>query len=176
MTERYWVLAPDSADPPKKPRRLADLTAAWHAGTLDPRSTICRVGDSTWQPIEVVLGQRQPPTPPVEVPLVAPLPNRAEIASRYENLTSVATGLGTYGDILKLLGIILGIGAVVGGGGMLSSNGFIAATVFVLGFICGVAFITLGTVIAAVGEGLHAVRDTAVNTRMSADLALRPSP
>lgn len=177
MSDQYWVLPPDSADPPKEPKRLADLTAAWRAGTLDPRSTVCRVGDSTWLAIEAVLGPQRPPIPVVEAALAVPLPNRQEIAARYQNLTGVATGLGTYGDLLKLLGLMLGICAVAGGlFAMTFNSGFIAAAVLVLGLAFGIGFFTLGMAIAAVGEGLHAVRDTAVNTRMSADLALRPSP
>lgn len=45
-----------------------------------------------------------------------------------------------------------------------------------VGVVSGVWFYAMGILIAGAGNALLAVRDTAVNTRVSADMAIRPSP
>jgi hypothetical protein len=87
------------------------------------------------------------------------------MSDRYDNLLSVSSGLQTQGGVLKVIGLIPVIAAFVGAYLMRDSPGF-AAVAFVVGLALGVGLYALGTLVAAMGEGLMALADIAVNTKV----------
>lgn len=85
MSDRYWLSAPGSKEPPKGPLSLVELTEAWQAGTIEPTATICKVGESNWVKPESVLGPRVPKAPMGELSQALPLPDRRSIEGRYSD-------------------------------------------------------------------------------------------
>lgn len=88
---------------------------------------------------------------------------------RYDNLMTVSTSLRGYGRILKIGGWIIGIGgglagAAASGGGGSDLSKIIGIPIVVLGCAAGLAVHAMGTTIAAIGEGLLALSDIALNT------------
>ena len=87
------------------------------------------------------------------------------ISGRYKDAYSVARSIVSWGDSVKVMGVVVAIviallGFVVG-----STFGPILMVVFlVLGAAVGAAFYFFGVMIAAQGQVLQAILDTAVNT------------
>jgi len=84
------------------------------------------------------------------------------MSDRYDNLLAVSAGLQTQGSILKIVGMITFGGGGIAGywWGLPFGVGIVA-----LGVIMGVGMYVMGTMVAAMGEGLLALSDIAVNTK-----------
>lgn len=175
MSDRYWLSTPGSKEPPKGPLSLQEITEAWQAGTIEPVSIICKVGESNWVNPESVLGPRVPRARTGELPQVFPLPDRRSIEGKYSDLARVASSLEFYGTALKVLVVIIGIASLAAVIYLIQSLPSALIALFV-GVVSGVWFYAMGILIAGAGNALLAVRDMAVNTRVSADMAMRPSP
>jgi hypothetical protein len=189
--DRYWVSLPGSKLPPRGPMDLEAIRTSWNAGQLDPASTICKVGDTTWGSVDSVLGppRPEPAAPPAwsapaasaaPIPAgpTAPTPARSVIEAQYMNLARVAKGLIFYSRILKLIGYVVVAGSVVASFvfwiyTLVSEQGRsmseVAVAVGLYGVSYGVSFIILAIIAAGTGEALFALRDIAVNTRIAAD-------
>jgi hypothetical protein len=86
---------------------------------------------------------------------------------RYDNLTAVSAALRGYGGILKIGGWIIGIGGGVAGAAVAgghNGSALIGVPLLVLALAAGLAVHAMGTTIAALGEGLLALSDIALNT------------
>lgn len=136
---------------------------------------MCKVGDATWLSVAEVLGPPKPAEAQHSAPLASPVSLlaairiRAETEARYKNLAGVGAALTTWGGILKVLAVVIfgaGVLGVIFGFG----EPWIAG-VGVMGVLAGVIVAVLGMLIAAVGEALLALKDIAVNTRITADVA-----
>lgn len=169
MADRYWLSTPGSKDPPRGPMDISTVQASWNTGNLDPGTTMCKVGDATWVTIQSVFGDPKKQAPPLLEPLPAPGSFlRAALEARYSNLASVASSLSLYGGILKVLAFLLIGGGVLGVAVGVTSGAWIAA-VSILVFIIGIGIWALGLLIAALGEGLLALKDIAVSTRLTSE-------
>jgi hypothetical protein len=87
---------------------------------------------------------------------------------RYDNLLAVSASLRGYGRVLKLGGWVIGIGgglagAAAGGAGENLSK-LMSIPILVMACAAGLAVHAMGTTIAAMGEGLLALSDIALNT------------
>ena len=167
----YMVSIPGSTEPPFGPLGLDEILARVGAGSIPRVATVCKVGDADWMPVERLL-----PRPAPVVPLAASkapmVPSRrAYIEGRYANLASVGAGVAAYGGLIKGLGIVLIVGGVLAtffafSGENHESVAFIAVPAAFFGVLVHVA----GTIVAAMGEGMNALKDIAVNTGVVADL------
>ena len=93
MSDRYWLSAPGSKEPPKGPLSLVELTEAWQAGTIEPTATICKVGESNWVKPETVLGPRTPKARTGELPKCFRYQTADQIEGKYSDLARVASSL-----------------------------------------------------------------------------------
>lgn len=98
-----------------------------------------------------------------------------QIEGKYSDLARVASSLEFYGTALKVLVVIIGIASLAAVIYLIQSLPSALIALFV-GVVSGVWFYAMGILIAGAGNALLAVRDMAVNTRVSADMAMRPSP
>jgi hypothetical protein len=86
------------------------------------------------------------------------------MADKYENLTAAGTGLKGYGTALKALGFAVGVGGVVVLF-ILSERSFgMGVVAFAGGGVAGIMLHWAGTLVAAFGEAMFALRDIARNT------------
>lgn len=87
---------------------------------------------------------------------------------RYDNLVAVSTSLRGYGGVLKIGGWVIGIGGLVAGamagGAHDGLSKLMSVPILVMAGAAGLAVHAMGTTIAAMGEGLLAVSDIALNT------------
>ena len=87
---------------------------------------------------------------------------------RYDNLVAVSASLRGYGGVLKIGGWVIGIGGVVAGavagGAHDGLSKLMSVPILVMACAAGLAVHAMGTTIAAMGEGLLAVSDIALNT------------
>jgi hypothetical protein len=83
------------------------------------------------------------------------------VSARYDNLTTVSSGLQAQGSVMKVIGLITVCGASVGG-----YHEGLPFGVLIVGFgiLAGVGMYVGGTFMAAAGEGLLALADIAKNT------------
>ena len=81
--------------------------------------------------------------------------------SRYANLTSVGDSLKTNGIIVKAVGLVAAAAGVFGG---IQVGGGMGIAVGVAAVVGGLLLHSVGTLIAAAGEGLLAVKDVAEHT------------
>jgi hypothetical protein len=127
------------------------------AGVIPKDAQVRRLGAVLWQPVLDVL-QLHPP-PPLPAPEIA---TGAVEASRYKNLHAVSGMLRSYGEALKLIAWLLGgLGLL----GALFADGALAKIMaLTAGLLVGLSLHVTGTFIAAMGEGLLALADIALNT------------
>jgi hypothetical protein len=87
---------------------------------------------------------------------------------RYDNLMTVSASMRGYGRVLKIGGWIIGIGGGLAGAAVSGTVGdlskMISIPFIVLACAAGLAVHAMGTTVAAIGEGLMAVSDIALNT------------
>jgi hypothetical protein len=176
MTDRYFVAIPGSADPPRGPLAISDIESQYRTGVLSKGASICKVGDSTWIDLSSVFPAEPPPAPPRrELPHESARGGSiseklADGARRYAKLTKVADGLRGTGSAFEFLGVAVFVGGIAAAFFALSKESVIAAVPLGVGAVLfGPALYSLGTLIAAAGEALLALRDIAINTRVTAE-------
>jgi len=160
---RFWVSTPGSEEPPAGPFSKADVLV----GRYPETATVCRVGESTWQPIRTLVTPSAGPTNPAET-----VPSKHTPEASYTNLTAAGTGTVGYGTGLKGLGWLVGVVGIFVVIGKVADGAMFAAAGGTL-ILAGIGFHIVGTLVAAVGEAMLALRDVAVNTRLSADAEAR---
>jgi len=88
-----------------------------------------------------------------------------------EDLTSAAHGLWRHGKFLKVVGYVIVALAIIGALYVGAEAGMflgVAVMVAIVGLAAGAGLHALGTFFAAAGEGMLAIRDTAMNTGRAA--------
>lgn len=171
-SKTYWIAIPGSTEPPSGPLSLDDILGRVGSGEIPNDATVCEVGQADWVELAVVLPRpRAKPTPilaaPVSIRAVRLAYQRSEIETHYHNLASVGAGTVTYGQLIQGLGWLFGIGGVFA---IFALEGFSKLAGAVPVFL-GVFVHIAGTMIAAAGEAMNALKDIAVNTRLIADQA-----
>jgi hypothetical protein len=169
-TPTYWLAIPGSTEPPTGPLTLSDLQARVRSGVIPSDTVVCEVGQADWVQLADVLPKPStvavlPPAAPVAPSVPRSGSQRASIESHYRNLASVGTGTATYGQFIQGLGWLFGVSGIVA---LFFLEGFwkLAVTIpMLLGVLVHIA----GTMIAALGEAMNALKDIAVNSRISAD-------
>ncbi|MFI5302065.1 MAG: hypothetical protein ACHREM_28575 [Polyangiales bacterium] len=91
----------------------------------------------------------------------------AALSARYANLLVVSSSLSGYGQVVKVIGLVVGILGIVGAISASDLAPFykpmaVASGVFAVVF--GVVLHVLGTFISAIGESLLALADIPTNT------------
>ncbi len=169
-SKTYWIAIPGSNEPPMGPLGLDEIATKVRAGSIPREATACEVGLADWIPVEKIVPKR--PREPrkkkarVEEEVVS---DRSAIESEYGNLATVSDSTVSYGTVIKGLAfaVMLSGGLVVFAlEGMWKSLG-------ILPFVLGVVMHVMGTMVAAAGEAMRALKDIAVNTRILADAAER---
>ncbi|MDI3291029.1 hypothetical protein [Polyangium sp. 15x6] len=95
--------------------------------------------------------------------------------SSYRDAVAHARGLDGVGFLFKALGVVLGIGGVIGGIIVYRAPGFgseLGLVVGLLGVMAGGGLYGFGFLLAAIGQVLLALIDTAVSTKIVATKSL----
>jgi len=169
--ERYWLSIPGSKDPPQGPMDMGAIRSSWTAGTLDPASTMCKVGDSTWLRVESVLGARlaaipasaasSPASDGVAVPVeVTGVEVREDLVVRRAALTTGAKALEVNSKIFQILALVMLVAGVLVMN--VSQDGLeFPKWQVVMGVVAAAApfAYATGLILGAFGEVLLALRD-----------------
>lgn len=178
MTVRYFIAIPGSTDPPKGPLAIGDIEQQYRAGTIPKDAVLCKVGEATWVEAGALFPERA-------VPPVAVVERQRELRSskgpdrfeagvaRYSKLTEAASGLRTTGTVIEVLGVLVFVGTLLAAGtlGTGLTERVLAGQLAASSVLFGVPIYALGMIIGACGEALLALRDIAINTRVTAEAA-----
>lgn len=174
----YWISDPGRSEQLAGPLSLEEIKRGVAAGAISPDAKVCAVGASEWSSVPSVVS-RNANTPPALTPAFAAgqtgvFLSRTDVEGHYVNLAAVGAHLRFVGTMFKLVGVVA---AVSGGIATPVYAKQYGAGVFwaILACVFGVFLFSVGIVIAAAGEALSALKDIAVNTRITADRAERQS-
>lgn len=179
VDEKLWFVHQAGRDP-VGPVSADMICRGFREGKIPSDSTVARDGDSGWIGVGELVKRVESESASMKSPS-QPTPREArprtvdpfEVESKsYSDALTQASGLSSLGGVIKVMGLLV-IGASVLGGLAVSGNwSSMGIGIGIGGTTLGGVLLGMGSIIAAMGQVLAAVVRTAVNTKVSANVAL----